>query len=99
MHKSTGLMIIATLASVVLIAAGASSPAAARIKGGGPLLSVCIANYNACQSNCNYWFPLPPPNTCSRMCDSNHAACVDLAFGANANAARRGPGKRPRHVR
>jgi hypothetical protein len=98
MHKSIGLIVIAMLASAALMAAGGWSPAAARIKGGAPLLNVCIANYYACQNNCNFWFPLPPPNSCSRMCDANHAACVDLAYGGNANAARRGPGKKPRHV-
>jgi hypothetical protein len=83
MRASIGLMTALVLGSSALIASGAS-PAAARIKGGAALLSVCIANYNACTFNCNFYFPLPPPNTCTRMCGSNHAACVDLAFGGAA---------------
>jgi hypothetical protein len=97
MRKFMGVSSAVVIGSCALIGTGASSPAAAAIKGGAPLLSVCIANLHACQANCNFYFPLPPPNTCTSMCDNNHAACVDLAFGTRA-AARRSQGKTPRHV-
>jgi hypothetical protein len=86
MRASIGLTTALLLGS--LIASSGVSPAAARIKGGAALLSVCIANFNACEFNCNFYFPLPPPNTCTRMCSSAHAACVDLAFGGRAAARR-----------
>jgi hypothetical protein len=83
------ITVIATLASFALIAAGASSPAAARYIGGAGLLSICISNYNSCMDYCGDAEPFPPPNTCTSWCDGNHAACVDLAFGGNQVAARR----------
>jgi hypothetical protein len=91
MRTSIGLITALVLGSAALIASSGVSPAAARIKGGAALLSVCIANFNACEFNCNFYFPLPPPNSCTRMCSSNHAACVDLAFGGVAAARRARP--------
>lgn len=96
MRTFVGLITAVVLGTAALIGSGAS-PAAAAIRGGAALLSVCIANLHGCQSNCNFYFPLPPPNTCTSMCDSNHAACVDLAFSSRA-VARRAPARTPRHV-
>jgi hypothetical protein len=82
MHKRISLTVIATLASVTLTAAGASSRAEARMIGGASLLNVCNANWSACIASCyDPNDPFPPTSfTCEAVCWDKHAACVDLAF-------------------
>ena len=106
MESSRKLIVAATLGSAVLIAAGAFSPAAARI-----MLSDCIGQYNRCMARCALtgWNPDSPtfPKDCSgggkNRCDANHPACVDTAMTlkrANATAPGPAPGVRgPASVR
>jgi hypothetical protein len=92
MRKSLSFVAIAALSLAMPIVAGQFGPAEARAR---ISLNQCISNFNGCISSCvasGMNNPLPPDapgnaqwGYCQGRCDTNHAACVDLAMSSNAS--------------